>query len=63
MILWEKSEIPIFLQNKPKNALEKAEKEYKKYQVKTLSAVEEDYLDTIKDLQKKVEKRSNKKNN
>jgi hypothetical protein len=34
-------------------ALKKAEKEYKKYQVKTLSPVEKDYLETIKNVQKK----------
>ena len=36
-------------------AMEKAEAEYKKYQVKTLSPVEEAYLDTIRAVQKKVE--------
>lgn len=35
-------------------AIEKAEKEYRKYQVKTLSPVEESYLDTIKTAQKQV---------
>ena len=35
-------------------AIEKAEKEYRKYQVKTLSPVEEAYLDTIKTAQKQV---------
>ena len=35
-------------------AVEKAEKEYRKYQVKTLSPVEESYLDTIKTAQKQV---------
>ena len=39
-------------------ALAKAEKEYRKYQVKTLSPVEEAYLDTIKTLQKQVEKKT-----
>jgi len=34
-------------------ALEKAKKEFKKYQTKTLSKVEEDYLDTIKSIEKK----------
>jgi len=38
-------------------AIEKAEKEYKKYQVKTLSPVEKDYLDTIKTLEKQVKKK------
>ena len=37
-------------------ALEKAKKEYKKYQVKTLSSVEEEYFKTIKDLNNKIEK-------
>jgi len=36
-------------------ALEKAEKEYRKYQVKTLSPVEEAYLNTLKQLAKKAE--------
>lgn len=40
-----------------KKAVEKAEREYRKYQVKTLSLVEKDYLNTIKALQKKVEKK------
>ena len=35
-------------------AVEKAEKEYRKYQVKTLSPVEKSYLDTIKTAQKQV---------
>ena len=39
-------------------ALAKAEKEYRKYQVKTLSPVEEAYLDTIKTVQKQVEKKT-----
>ncbi len=39
-------------------AVEKAEKEYRKYQVKTLSPVEEAYLDTIKTVQKQVEKKT-----
>lgn len=37
-------------------AVKKAEQEYKKYQVKTLSPVETAYLENIKALQKKVEK-------
>jgi hypothetical protein len=36
-------------------ALIKAEKEYRKYQAKTLSPVEEAYLDSIKEIQKEVE--------
>ena len=35
-------------------AIEKATTEFKKYQVKTLSAVEEDYLRTLKSLEKKL---------
>lgn len=38
-------------------AIEKAEKEYKKYQIKTLSPVEKAYLENIKLLEKKVEKK------
>ena len=38
-------------------AIEKATLEYRKYKTKNLSEVEKDYLDTVKDLQKKVEKR------
>jgi len=38
-------------------AMKKAETEYKKYQAKTLSDVEKSYLDTIKTVQKKVEKK------
>ncbi len=36
-------------------AIEKAEKEYRKYQSKTLSSVEESYLETIKGIQKQIE--------
>ena len=36
-------------------AIEKAKKEYKKYQVKTLSPVEEAYLKTIKEINKKID--------
>lgn len=43
-------------------ALAKAEKEYRKYQVKTLSPVEEAYLDTIKTVQKKIEKKAKDEN-
>jgi len=38
-------------------AMQKAEEEYKKYQVKTISPVEKDYLDTIKTLNKRVSKK------
>lgn len=40
-----------------KQAMEKAEAEYRKYQVQTLSPVEEAYLDTIKTLEKETKKR------
>lgn len=39
-------------------AQEKAEAEYKRYQVKTISPVEREYLDSIWSLQKRVEKQS-----
>ncbi|GHV06966.1 toxin Fic [Campylobacterota bacterium] len=42
-------------------AIDKAKTEYKKYQVKTLSPVEQTYLETIKTAQRKAEKRSGKK--
>ena len=35
-------------------AIEKATIEFKKYQVKTLSTVEEDYLEILKSLEKKL---------
>ncbi len=38
-------------------AMEKAKAEYRKYQVKTISPVEQAYLDTIKSLQKKSKKK------
>jgi hypothetical protein len=44
-------------------ALEKAKAEYKKYQVKTLSAVEQHYLETVKDVQKKISGKSRKPHN
>lgn len=37
-----------------KKAIEKAEKEYRKYQSKTLSSVEGEYLESIKALEKKI---------
>ena len=37
-------------------AMEKAEKEYRVYQAKTLSPVEVEYLNSIKDVEKKVKK-------
>ena len=39
-------------------ALEKAREEYKKYRIKTLSPVEEDYLHTIKALEKEAKKKA-----
>ena len=39
-------------------AIDKAEKEYRKYQVKTLSPVEQAYLDTVKQLEKEAKKNS-----
>ena len=39
------------------NAIEKAEQEYRKYQAKTFSPVENAYLDSIKNIQKQVEKK------
>lgn len=39
-------------------ALEKAKREYKKYQAKTLSPVEEAYLQTIKDVEKTARKKA-----
>ena len=41
-----------------KQAIEKATNEYRKYQAKTLSDVERAYLDSIKTLQKEVERSS-----
>ena len=38
-------------------AIDKATEEYKKYQQKTLSQVEKDYLDTIKMIESKTDKR------
>ena len=37
--------------------MEKAEGEYRKYQVKTLSSVEKAYIETLKEL-KKIEKKN-----
>jgi len=44
------------------DAMQKAEKEYRHHQVKTLSPVEKAYLDTIKTLQKKAEKKAKDEN-
>ena len=41
-------------------AIEKAEIEYKKYQVKTFSPVEKDYLESVKNLEKNVLKKTKK---
>ena len=43
-------------------AMKKAEAEYKKYQIKTLSEVEKSYLETINALEKKIEKKVKQKN-
>jgi len=45
-----------------KKAMEKAEKEYRKYQVKTITPVEKAYLDTIKTTQKQIEKKTKNEN-
>lgn len=44
-----------------KQAIEKATEEYRKYQAKTLSPVEKEYLESIKVLEKKVEDKIKKK--
>lgn len=41
-------------------AIEKARTEYKKYQVKTISPVEREYLDTLKELNNKIKKNDKK---
>ena len=41
-------------------AIEKARTEYKKYQVKTMSPVEREYLDTLKELNNKIKKNDKK---
>lgn len=43
-----------------KKAISKADKEYKKYQVKTLSPVEKEYLESVKNLEKDILKKSKK---
>lgn len=40
-----------------RKAIEKAKTEYKKYQVKTISPVEKEYLETLKDINNKIEKK------
>jgi hypothetical protein len=42
-------------------AIDKAKIEFKKYQVKTLSPVEKDYLESIKAMQKKIDEKEKKK--
>lgn len=41
-------------------AIEKAKSEYKKYQVKTISPVEREYLNALKQINKRIEKKDNK---
>ena len=41
-------------------ALEKAKAEYKKYQVKTISPVEQEYLNTLKEISKEIKKEDKK---
>ena len=43
-----------------KRAMEKAEGEYRKYQVKTLSSVEKAYIETLKEL-KQIESQDKRK--
>ena len=40
-----------------KQAVDKATEEYRKYKARTLSEVEQDYLDSIKMLERKTEKK------
>ncbi|MCI8361981.1 MAG: virulence RhuM family protein, partial [Clostridia bacterium] len=41
-------------------AIERAKSEYKKYQVKTISPVEREYLNALKQINKRIEKKDNK---
>ena len=41
-------------------AVEKAKSEYKKYQVKTISPVEREYLNALKEINSKIEKKDKK---
>ena len=41
-------------------AVEKAKSEYKKYQVKTISPVEREYLEVLKDINSKIEREDKK---
>ena len=59
-VLWNTFQFYTQLNNNEK-AIEKAEKEYRKYQVKTLSPVEKDYLEVIKVVEKKVAKKAKSK--
>jgi hypothetical protein len=43
------------------NAINKAKSEFKKYQVNTLSPVEEAYLENLKNVQKKLSNKEDKK--
>lgn len=43
-----------------KEAIEKAKSEYKKYQIKTISPVEKEYLNTLKEISSKIEDKDNK---
>ena len=47
--------------NKKKKAMEKAEGEYRKYQVKTLSSAEKAYIETLKELKQIESKEKNAK--
>ena len=42
-------------------AIKKAKVEYKKYQVKTISPVEKEYLETLKAISNKIDDKSKKK--
>ena len=44
-------------------AMEKAVTEYRKYQVKTLSSVEQAYLESIKGIEKKIKRKGGKADN
>ncbi len=39
-------------------AIEKANSEYKKYQVKTISPIEREYLNSLKEINSKIEKKN-----
>ena len=43
-----------------KQAIEKAKSEYKKYQVKTISPVEREYLKSLKQISSEIEKKDKK---